>query len=344
MAKKKACALLMNDMHIGKNSIVEFQMNWDEALSICYQHGVDEIIIGGDLWLSRSAQSLDVLLAVKHAISKAHSLGINLLIAEGNHDLVDQENIEGYSHIFDTFSNVEVVDDYVIRRYGVDVHLYVMSYFPENGSFINRYNEMLDAHYDPQQYNVLYIHEGINGAIQSANDKELPAELFKDFNAVLVGHYHDRCAIEGTNIEYIGSSRQHNFGEDEEKGYTLLYNDGTYEFIKNKVNTRYCTVDIEASDIDSDFYKELKEADSLYRIKVRVHCKSSAEASTVDKTKLLDAGVVKVEIVTNETVSSTEDKDVSAKFDKTGIQNEYQVFCEQKGISHKTGLSYLKRV
>lgn len=44
--------------------------------------------------------------------------------------------------------------------------------------------------------------------------------------------------IKGTVIEYIGSSRQHNFGEDEDKGYTLLYSDGSYEFIKNHVNIR----------------------------------------------------------------------------------------------------------
>lgn len=344
MINRKPCALLMNDMHISKNSIVEFQKNWDEALEICIQRQIPEIIIGGDLWLSRSSQSLDVLLTVQQAILKANSINISLTIAEGNHDLVDQESLAGYSHIFEAHNNVHVIGDYMIKNYGYDVSLFIMSYFPETGSFTKRYTEMLNQHYDPERYNLLYIHQGINGAIKTANDKELPSSLFEDFNAVLVGHYHDRCVIHDTNIEYIGASRQHNFGEDEEKGYTILFDDGTYEFVKNQVNTRYCVVHTNFNDICPQFYSELKHIDDLYKIKVCVNC-TSKDAGLVDKSKLLEIdGVVKVEIITEDTQITSEDIGVDFRFDKEGVQHEYQLFCEQKGINHKTGLNYLKRV
>ena len=56
--------LLMNDMHVSKNDIAEFDRNWDEALALCRERSIRDIALGGDLFQSRSAQTLDVLLAV----------------------------------------------------------------------------------------------------------------------------------------------------------------------------------------------------------------------------------------------------------------------------------------
>lgn len=56
--------LLLNDIHISKDNIPDFQLNWNEALSVCDQHEIKEIAIGGDLFMSRSSQTLDVLLAL----------------------------------------------------------------------------------------------------------------------------------------------------------------------------------------------------------------------------------------------------------------------------------------
>lgn len=111
-----------------------------------------------------------------------------------------------------------------------------MAYFPEDGSFTERLQEIIDNELSIShtRQNILYIHEGINGALSQPSDKELPAKIFEPFDKILVGHYHNRTKIKNTNIEYIGSSRQHNFGEDEEKGYTILYSDGSHKFVKTK--------------------------------------------------------------------------------------------------------------
>lgn len=343
MNHRQPCALLVNDMHISKNSINEFNKNWKEALDICAKRNIPEIIIGGDLWLSRSSQTLDVLLAVKNAILMAAAANIKLTIAEGNHDLVDQEGLQGYSHIFDSYSHVTVIDDYIIRKYGDDVMLYIMSYFPEDGSFTERYNKMLDDNFNEDMYNILYIHQGISGALSKPSEKELPAQLFVDFNVVLVGHYHNRCVIEDSNVEYIGSSRQHNFGEDEEKGYTVLYDDGTYEFVKNKANVRYYTMDIGIEEIGPALYRELQDMHGLYMVRVRVHCKTD-QVSSIDRHKLIDCGATKIEIVTEQSFVQSEESAVDVRFDKSEIQNEYKAFCDTKGINNKIGLTYLQKI
>ena len=345
MQTKIPCALLVNDIHVSKDNIPEFQKNWNEALEICKQRNIPEIIVGGDLWQSRASQTLSTLMAVRQAIIKATSAGLELTLAEGNHDLVDQESILGYSHLFSEYPGVHVVDDYTVIEYPSCI-LYVMSYFPENGSFTKRLEDLITESLNPKEYNVLYIHEGINGALSVPSDDELPTKIFKDFDAVLVGHYHNRCRIEGTNIEYIGSSRQHNFGEDEEKGYTVLYEDGSYEFIKNEVNIRYKVIDLGLPDITDDLLEELGETKEkgLYKTKLRISCKST-DVPNVNKDKLLEAGASKVEILTEQTVvSPIIEKGLEVKFDKRGIKQEYCSFCGERVINANMGLKYLDKI
>ena len=343
---KTPCALLLNDIHASKDNIAEFHANWDEAVEICQARNIPEIIVGGDLWQSRSSQTLSTLLAVSQAIMKAVSLDIYVTLAEGNHDKVDQESLFGYSHIFIPYPNVEVVTDYTVLEYGDDVALYIMSYFPEDGSFEERLNDILANDFDTRKHNILYIHEGINGALATSNDKELSPKIFRDFDKVLVGHYHDRCKIKGTNIEYIGSSRQHNFGEDEAKGYTILYTDGSYEFVENQVNVRYKTMELDISQVDSELLDELAElkATGKYKVKARINC-DSTEVSNIDKQKLIEAGATKIEIVT-ERIEATEIESHSfdQKFDKNGIKKEYASFCSNKEISSEMGLKYLDKI
>lgn len=347
MKNKTPIALLLNDIHVSKDNIPEFQKNWDEALAICDHYRISDIVIGGDLWQSRSAQTLSTLMAVRQAIIKATKAGITLTIAEGNHCKVDQESILGYSHLFSEYPNVYVVDDYTVIDIGKNVSLYIMSYFPENGSFTERLKDIVENDFDSEQYNILYIHEGINGALSTPNEKELPTSIFKDFDKVLVGYYHDRCVITNTNIEYIGSSRQHNFGEDEEKGYTILFSDGSYEFVKNQVNTRYKVMELNGSQPSSVIVDKLQKAkaDELYKIKVRITCDSTS-VGTIDKRKLLEAGATKVEIVAEESsVTSTASHALDKKFDKSGIKQEYTTFCADKGISNiEMGLAYLDKI
>ena len=343
------CLLLLNDIHISKDNIPAFKANWQEAIDICRKMDVKEIAIGGDLFFSRAAQTLDVLLAVHDALLTAAEHGIHVTIAEGNHDKVNQENERGYCHVFDQHSNVLVCDEFVSLPLGDDCRfvLHMMGYFPEDGSFCTRLDRLKEEVLDPKRLNFLYIHEGINGALAQPNDKELPAKIFEDFDKVFVGHYHNRTIIDKTRIEYIGSSRQHNFGEDEEKGYTVIYTDGSHEFIKNKVNTRYRVIDVAAERAGLHLMDELREidADGRYKVKVRVHAPQAAIKS-VDKVALLDAGATKVELIADdEEMLEVAASSLFEKFDSHRIRETYEEFCREKQIDDVAiGLEYLSKI
>ena len=344
MEKKKPYALLINDIHVSNDNITEFCANWNEAIEVAERNAIDMIIIGGDLWMSRSSQTLSTIMAAKEAMIKATSHGISVIMAEGNHDKVDQESLLGYCHMFSEYPDIEVIDDYAIYDMG-ESDLFVMSYFPENGSFIERYKEMVKE-LIPGKKSILYIHQGIRGGLSTASDDELPASLFKDFDSVLVAHYHNRKKIPGTAIEYIGSSRQHNFGEDEEKGYTIVYSDGSYEFVKNEANTRYKVIEIDFKNLDNEFLQHIEalKKDPRYKIKVKINCKSK-QASSIDKNKLVECGATKIELVTEQTqVLLSEGQDLSQKFNKSGIKQEYIKFCSEKSIDNKLGLQYLDKL
>lgn len=342
------CALLINDSHASKDNIAEFRKNWDEALQICKDNKIEVLVVGGDLWQSRSSQTLETLMAVREAILKAtKNYGLYVILANGNHDLVDQESVFGYNHIFSDYESVEVVDDYTVIDLTDDVALWVMSYFPESGSFATRLQELKkDQKHNHCKRQILYIHEGIRGGLTTPSDDELPANLFSTFDATLVGHYHNRKQIPGTNIEYIGASRQHNFGEDEEKGYTILYSDGSTKFIKNEVNIRYKVIEVDIADMDEEFLAMLSKikSDSRYKVKVRVKC-NSAQSNSVNKQKLAEHGANKIELVTEQTVvMHTDHKSITQKFDKSGIKEEYTNFCSQKSIDNQLGLHYLEKL
>ncbi|WP_304649520.1 metallophosphoesterase [uncultured Duncaniella sp.] len=342
---KEAIALLINDIHVNKDNIAEFNKNWDEMLSVCQREGVEEVVIAGDMFTTRAAQTLSTLLAVKAALTKAVSQGVYVTIGEGNHDKTDQEAIEGYNHLWSGLQGIEVVDVYKALVWdGCDFCLLLMSYFPENGSFLDKLeaavNNTLEQY--PQFTKndiILYIHEGVHGALGDFEiDGELPQAPLLDFKAVLCGHYHNRVKIKNTNIEYIGSSRQGNFGEDEEKGYTLLYADGSYGFVKNEVNTRYQTIELDAKSVE----KFTLDKDDRYKYKVKVKC-DDKQAKMLDKQKLIDLGFHKVEVVAasnlpNESAAA----DIHEKYDKQGIKKEYQNYCNENAIDSKLGIKYLE--
>ncbi len=345
---KNPVLLLLNDIHAGKDNLPDFTTNWNEALTICTERGIREIAVGGDMFQSRVAQTLDVLLAVSDALTRAAQAGIAVTIAEGNHDCVDQESLRGYNHIFAQHRSVVVVDDFLtLDNPNWDFALHMMSYFPENGSFTDRLNALLKGSMVEDKLNYLYIHQGINGALAVPAQDELPACIFEPFDRVFVGHYHNRAVIPDTAIEYIGSSRQFNFGEDIHKGYTILYADGSHEFVQNEVNARYTVLDVEAGDVTVHLYDRIDEmkADPRNRLKVRVHG-SEAALAAIDRKRLMETGANKVEIVGEDVeVADAPELGMLDKFDSRRIRESYEDFCAQKSIEDPSlGLSYLSKI
>lgn len=341
--QKKAVALLLNDVHVGKDTINDFKLNWGEAINIAIDNQINHILVGGDLFLSRSSQNLDILLAVHDAFQECLDNNIKITLIEGNHDKVDQETLRGYCHVFDSFDNVRMIDTWGEVGFG-PIGVGLMSYFPENGSFSDKLQEITE-YFSGTNYEklILYIHQGIRGALSQPSDDELPAKIFKDWDQVLVGHYHNRCKF--ANIEYIGSSRQHNFGEDEEKGYTILFSDGSTQFIKNEVNIRYKTLEVSFEEINSHMKETIDDlVHDGYKVRVKINCKPE-QVKSIDKQFLIDSGASKVEVTQdNVELIKASQNDFEKRYDKNGLKDVYSSFCQENNITDEEaeiGIKYL---
>lgn len=341
---KKPYALLFNDIHADKDNLNEFCRNWDEALSVAKSKGISRMIIGGDLFQARAAIPLSVIKAVHFCIKHTQLAGVEICIIRGNHDLVDQEDSYSYCNIFGEMDGVKVIEKWDVLKLDDKTNLFMCGYYPEDGTATEKIAEM-EKEIDttpPDSVNILYCHWGISGALSRPSSAELPVKAFRAFDRVLVGHYHDRCRINNSNVEYIGASRQANYGEDKAKGYTVLYDDGSTEFIQNEANLRYMTIESELETVDEDI-RNIKELDDpQYRVKVKLHVLVGKEA---DKKGLIDAGVAKVEIVNEDIeVQETTEYNLEAKFDKAGIKEEYVKDCEENDVDPQLGIYYLDKI
>ena len=148
--------LLINGIHVSHSNIPEFNLNWSEALTVCQDRKINEIIVGGDLWQSRSSQTLDVLMAVKQAMLQATQLDITVTLANGNHCKVNQDSIEGYCHVFSEYPNVYVVDDWLSYNLSSKTIIHTVAYFPETGKFLDIYKQLVD-HIDKTKTNMKKI-------------------------------------------------------------------------------------------------------------------------------------------------------------------------------------------
>ena len=84
--------------------------------------------------------------------------------------------------------------------------------------------------------------------------------------------------------------------------------------------------------------------DDDYKIRLKINC-TDAQSKLIDKQALFAAGVTKIEAETEETkVEKVTDEDLSKKFDKKGIQTEYETYCNGKNISSELGMKYLNQI
>lgn len=341
------CLGFINDTHISNEDIQAFRINWKESIDILYQRGIKHQIVGGDLFQSRFAQSLLVLKTVEECLEYADSKAIHVTLLNGNHDKVNQEDNYGYCHIFQHRKNVTVID--VCAYFESDTaNIFLLAYFPEQGSLAKKIDTIVNSDvFNNGKRNILYGHAGVMGALTKDNpDKEIAKESFDKFDAIYMGHYH--CKTKTGKVEYIGASRQYNYGENYIKGYNICDAHGDLEFVQNKVNNRMVTIDVSFEGISSipDIVEDIKNkhTDCLGKImfKCRIKC-TKAQMALINKEQIRDMGINKIESVN--IIEKTSDVKTSfyKKYDKDQIKKSYQSFCNEKGKNADLGLKYLNK-
>jgi exonuclease SbcD len=309
---------LISDIHIKDSRIAEIEAAFKRCIGLLK---FDTLFILGDIFDSRKSLTFESLQCFHRLLGYAKDKKV--IIIPGNHDKISYQSKESYLDIFRHYPNVTLYDDLAtISIEGWSI--YLLPFFDEKTVLIER----LDLIKDVPEKSILLTHIAIDGVRNNDHSPVsgiLSRNIFKEFNKVLVGHYHNRQEFD--NVLYMGSFIPKDFSEDELKGLTVFYENGTIEQFPLS-DKKYLTIDI---DLEKEDGKEKLQQykDSTDNIRFNF-IGDKGQLNSIEKSEFTSCGI---SVSSKEKTDGTEDQnkviDFSG-FDKSKIVEQWDGFCQEK--------------
>jgi exonuclease SbcD len=325
---KKPIALLVTDTHLSENNIDLVTDIWQQAIDKCKELELFQIFFLGDFFHSRKGQPLKVLKAAQNILLMLEWADIKVTAITGNHDKASYESEDSYMDIFNSL-HFEVVNNVKHIKMG-SIRICLLPFFKEQSDIFKE--QLSIARNTPSD--LLFTHIAINGS--TTNDNEyisdcIPSGELKNFAKVFVGHFHNRNEFE--NIVYIGSAYQANFGEDDNKGFTILYEDGSYEFTQTNF-PKYIKKSVNIANLD----EYLLDSDFL-QLSENNHCKieltgESEKLKSFNRNVLIGLGI-QCDLKADEAIISL-DETTTTTYDKKSLREGFIAFCEDNKVEDIT--------
>lgn len=351
---RKVIAVLGCDYHLDQTNIQLVWNVWQQHCDLCEKYSA-RMLLGGDIFTSRSGQPLSVLTAFKNMVWNLEERCILAQVIPGNHDKTDANSQQSYLDVYNSL-NIKLHSNSGVWMQG-EVLFGFIPYFG-NDEWIEQYeclevnvNELLlNGEIDKDMPRILITHMGVEGVRNNDGttvSSPIKPSMFKNWDKVLVGHYHDASQI-GDNIFYTGSVYQNNYGENiTDKGFTLIYNDGSIEFVPSEF-PRYIKerVDVDDPQTLRNIIDKYDEVDGDH-VRIVLRGKKT-DLEKVNKIELAQRGFdVKFETVeTTAAVETAEAEDV-LEYDKSSLMKDFMMYCKDNNIrggEFKFGVSLIKNI
>lgn len=356
-AAKIPIFILVNDIHINKQNGELVKEVFNQVINIAVERVIDNIIIGGDVFTNRSGQPLDCLSTFQDIIDNAKEKGITIYVIPGNHDKTDPDDYRSYIDVYKGNNMLRIMRQGSCAIIGGCPVAFV-PYFGDE-KWLEEYRraadivdeQYIDQDVEPNVPNFLITHIAFDGVRNNDGSEVLSESItpkLVDFHTkVFVGHYHNASKL-GKNVYYTGALYQGNFGENsEDKGCTIVYDNGDHEFVKLKF-PRYIKHVIDVN--DSETLRNLLEkydGETYDHIRFVIQGKRS-DASKVDLNEISSKGIqCQYESVEErEAIDSSVDTD-ALNYDKRSITKDFVKFCSENGIKGKHmkyGMNLIKNI
>lgn len=337
---KKPVATISNDWHLKTQNLdvildaVVRQVNW------CVDNDVKELYIAGDVFESRSSQRIDVMMKFMDILDHAAMCGVNITAIAGNHDKSMYKSEESFLAPFMHHPSMNLIVSHDLFHVG-NLDLYFIPFFTDD-ILIEKIESIV---VDPSKKSILISHFAVHGSINNDGTEvhsSINGTLLNKFYSVLLGHYHDMHSPL-KNVYHLPSIVQHNFGENSDKGFTVLYDDGSHELVRDEIR-RFETVKV---DIDIITPKEIKEVAKQYANpshRVRIEFSGSEEKIKSLKKEIFTN--VGVEVTTKQKKMDFVDTTVAAEmiqYNSETIGESFKAFCEKNSLDYNKGIIYLNR-
>lgn len=343
---------MISDTHLKAKNLSQIKDIFLQFIQLLLDNEIKLAIHLGDWFHERSSQHIDNLVEMGKIIKLFELNDIYLFGIQGNHDKVYQDGLLGYVSIyhhkqikhFVLFPNYNFYD---LERNKIRLHF--IPYFVDNFNI-----ELLKSRKNIKKgfKNVLFTHTSFNGAKNndgSLVEDGINKEYVSHFDKVFSGHYHERNKI-SEKIEYIGSAYQASYGENEHKGFTLLYPDLTTTFHQSQFK-KYKQLQVQATDRKAikEITDQLRTIDKeQYNIRVKLlGSQQDLESVDISTFNALGAEVKKENIVEANVDFDAAEQVGSVVFTKGELMKQYIKYTQDFAFTsaqRAEGLKWLKQV
>lgn len=335
---KKPLFIIFNDAHLKPGNEEETLLSVRHMISYSLTNHISMVIFAGDLFHSRSNQKESVLNACDKIFELINEAGLQFVIFPGNHDKTTYTSYTSFLDVYRFHPNVLFTD----RLMNIEVGGKTITLLPffDDSMLVPMLEEASGG-------DILISHFEMAGSShlgQVSEKSSITRKTLKKWKKTYLGHYHNTHEIT-PDIIHLPSLRQQDFGEDNVKGFSVIYEDLSYEVIQG---------------VFKSFTKVVLNIDTLTTPEIKALIKTYAHSSdtirfeligeesklkALDKEQFKGTGIdIKLKYEKKyATVSEEDAPKLIKKFDMGQVVTTFKEFCIEKGYDHEIGLTYLNK-
>ena len=335
---KKPVAIIWNDVHLKTGNEDAVLEAFKYMVEYAKANGISKTIFAGDLFDSRTFQRLKVLDTFDQMLEILDKENMTVDLVPGNHDKTLYGSVDSFLKYYRYHSSVRYFDRPAVQV--IDgISLTYIPFFSDD--------KLIPMLEETKGSDILISHFEMQGSthLGSVSEKStINKKLLSKWKKVYLGHYHNHHEIT-KDIVHLPSFIQNNFGEDSNKGFSVLYDDLSYEIVKGRFK-EFTKVVIDLEETNISEIKELVKTYSNNENTVRFELiGTEAKLKGFDKSILDGSGIdLKKKFEKKFTFEDTEKKpELIEKFSKENIFETFKEFCEEKDLDHNDGEYLLKK-
>jgi DNA repair exonuclease SbcCD nuclease subunit len=306
-------------------------------IQVANERDIKRILFAGDLFHSRSFQRQSILLTLDKILNLFNENGIWADFIPGNHDKTIYASHDSFLDTFRHYPKFKLHSKMTVIAID-DVEITMLPFFSDDMLI-----PMLE---DADGTDVLISHFEMAGSThlgRSSEKTSINQKLLSKWSKTYLGHYHNWHEI-SKDIVHLPSFIQDGFGEDSNKGFSILYDDLSYEIIQG----RFKTFNKVSVNIDKVGTKEIKELIELYKNSSNVirfeFTGDESKLKAIDKSLFNNTGIdvkIKYEVKYDYDNEDLTPPSVVEKYDKIQVRGTFKQFCEDKGLEYNKGIILL---
>lgn len=337
---EKPIFLASTDWHFTKENSKEIYNLIEEKFKLAIELGLNEVFMLGDVFVSRISQRMEILDSFWDILNLAKDYNIKMFVIPGNHDKTDYSSDRSFLRFYMHHPNIELVENHLSLIRG-DYEIHLMPYFANSSEKFKENFEKCLTPTDKSKKQILMSHFAVMGSVNNDGtkiEKGCSVSEFKSFEMVFLGHYHNTHYV-SSNILHIPSLRQNNFGENIDKGFTIMYEDGETELVSPNF-TKYIKVKV---DIDeTNFSDLLKKGESFSGSKDNIRFVITGEENLIrslDPTQFIEMGIdikKNIKSLVPELIDSPDIEEI-VEWSESDVLQRFKKFCENKDLDFDIG-------